>query len=460
MGLTPRRAGVIGARAKHSPAAAGFLDRLEPFFAGAEVTAGPLMLAAIAALLFTNLGTAAAYERFWDTDLSIAFGAREVSHTLAEWIDHALLPLFFVVIGADVKRELVRGALSRRDTALFPLAGAIGGLVVPVALFFLIDRGATSVGWGTVVAMDTAFGLGLIAMFSTRLPAGVRALMLAFAAIDDVGGLAVIAFAYTAEIDWIGLAVAGMALGAMFLLHRLRWVASIPYVILALIVWVGVLESGVHATIAGVLVGLAVPVMPRLDHDAFGARVQKRIDEFQEANEEANTAADDDQAQAAEHRAADRLGYIQEMTAATDETSERVIAGLTPWISYVVLPLFALSNIRIHFAPELFAGLVSPLGLAIVAGLALGKPLGFLSFSWAASATGLARRPDEVSWMMVVAIGVLAGIGFTISLFIAQLAFGNGEEREIASLAILAASLLSGIAGWLLLRHIVRDRPA
>lgn len=457
MGLTPRREGAIGARAKHSPAAATFLDRLEPFFAGTEVTAGPLMIATIAALLLTNLSTATLYERFWDTDLSIGFGAREISHTLAEWIDHALLPLFFVVIGADVKRELVRGELSRRETAFFPLAGAVGGLVVPVALFLLIDRTATSVGWGTVVTMDTAFGIGLIALFSTRLPAGVRALMLAFAAIDDVGGLAVIAFAYTPAIDPVGLIVAGTALAAMLLLHRLRWVASIPYVLLALIVWGGVLESGVHATIAGVLVGLAVPVMPRLDHDTFAARVQKRIDEFQEANVEARLAEDDERALAAEHRAADRLGYIQEMTAATDETSERVIVALTPWISYVVLPLFALSNIRIHFAPELFAGLLSPLGLAIIAGLALGKPLGFLSFSWAASAVGLARRPEGVSWLMVGAIGALAGIGFTISLFIAQLAFGRGEEREIASLAILVASLASGAVGWLLLRRIVRS---
>jgi NhaA family Na+:H+ antiporter len=229
-------------RAHHSPAAAAFLDKLDPFFAGTEVTGGPLLLATIVALVCTNIGLADGYERFWDTDLTIAFGARQLTHGLTTWIDDALLPLFFVIIGADVKCKLVQGELSRLRMAIFPLAGAIGGLAMPVLLFLLFNHGGKAArGWGTMVAMDTAFGLGLIALLDTTLPPGVRALMLGFAAIDDIGGLLVIAGAYTENVDWTGLIMAGVALLGIVGFQRLCWVTSIPYVVLALVAWSRVL---------------------------------------------------------------------------------------------------------------------------------------------------------------------------------------------------------------------------
>ncbi|WP_298954402.1 Na+/H+ antiporter NhaA [uncultured Methylobacterium sp.] len=453
MALSPRRAGRALARAHHSPIAAKFLRTVEPFFAGHEVTGGPLLIAAVVALVATNTAFAGAFEAFWDTKLSFGFGERSVGHTLAEWIDHALLPLFFVLIGADVKRELVGGALSRWKTAAFPLAGAVGGMVVPVALFLAVTYGTPEAkGWGTVVAMDTAFGLALIALFSDRLPAGVRALMLAFAAVDDVGGLLVIALAYTETIHVAGLVVAALALAGILGLRRLGVVASLPYVLLAVTVWAGVFESGVHATIAGVMVGLTVPVTPRLDRSTFAEKVQKRIDEFQRAHRTAEETDDEETAMEAQQAAEARLGYIEEMTSATHVTSGRLIDGLTPWVTYLVLPLFALSNVRVHVSSELLGTLTSPLVLGIVAGLALGKPLGFMLFTWAATALGLARRPDRVSWVMVAGIGALAGIGFTISLFIAGLAFED-EVRETASLGVLIASVISAAAGYAVLRR-------
>ncbi len=457
MGLSPRMTGRTTARAHHSPAAAAFLHKVGPFFAGHEVTGGPLAVATLIALICTNTAFAGTFENFWDTDVTLAFGGSGVSHSLAEWIDHALLPLFFVIIGADVKREIVGGALSRWRTAAFPLAGAIGGMVVPVLLFLAITHGRPeAVGWGTVVTMDTAFGLALIALFSDRLPAGVRALMLAFAAVDDVGGLLVIAFAYTEAIDWRGLIVAAGALAGIIGLRRLGWVSSVPYVALAMVLWGGVFESGVHATIAGVLIGLTVPVTPRLDQAKFASRVQRRIDEFQKAHRTAEESDDQDEAMEAQQKAEDRLGYLQEMTSATNVTSGRVIETLTPWVTYVVLPLFALSNVRIHFSAELLGAATSPLVLGIVAGLAVGKPLGFMSFTWIASLLGFAERPDKVTWPMVAAIGALAGIGFTISLFIAGLAFGDGQMRETASLGVLIASLVSAAVGYAVLRRDAR----
>lgn len=461
MGLSPRLTGRVAARAHHSPAASAFLHKIEPFFAGSEVTGGPLLLATILALILTNSVWSAGFEGFWDTSLTIGFGAQSVSHRLAEWIDHALLPLFFVIVGADVKRELVLGPLARWRTAAFPLAGAIGGMVVPVGLYLAVAGGTPAApGWGSVITTDTAFGLALIALFATRLPVGLRALMLAFAAVDDVGGLLVIAFAYSGSIDPWGLVTAGIALGGIAGLRRLGWISSVPYVLLALIVWGGVLESGVHATIAGVLIGLTVPVAPRLDQGRFAERVQQRVDEFQDAHGAAEEADDEEEELRQRERAEDRLGYLHEMASATREASSRLIEILTPWINYVVLPLFALSNVRIHFSADLIGTIGSPLVLGVVAGLVVGKPLGFLAFTWLASLLGVAERPDQVTWRMVIGVGALAGIGFTISLFIASLAFGDGEMRETASLGVLIASLLAAGIGYAILSSCAEPRRA
>jgi NhaA family Na+:H+ antiporter len=366
----------------------------------------------------------------------------------------ALLPIFFIVIGADVKRELVTGELSTLRTAIFPAAGALGGMLVPVGLFLLIAGNSdAATGWGTVITMDTAFGLSILALFATRLPAAVRALFLAFAAIDDIGGLLVIAFAYSGHLAWEGGLIAGLALGAILALRRLHWVSTPPYIALGALVWAGIFYSGVHATIAGVLLGFTVPVRPRLDRENFSSKVQHRIDQFQEAHSKANEARDDLEFEKAEERAEDRLGYLHEMMRATDRTGERVIVMLTPWISYLVLPLFALSNIRIHFSGDMItAASSSPLSVAIIAGLVIGKPIGFLLFSWAATQIGIARLPQAVTWRMIGAIGCLAGIGFTISLFIAGLAFQDDRIVEQASLAILVASLASGLFGFMALK--------
>ncbi|SES21273.1 Na+:H+ antiporter, NhaA family [Sphingobium sp. YR768] len=458
MAITPRQKGATTAKRHHAPARVEFLDRIEPFFAGKDVIGGPLLLATLAALLFTNSPLRENYERFWDTQLHFGFGQRSVSHSLAEWIDDALLPLFFIIIGADVKRELLRGALSQWRTAIFPLAGAIGGMLVPVFFFWLIARDSDAItGWGTVIAMDTAFGLALIGLFATRLPDGVRALFLAFAAIDDIGGLLVIASAYSDTIYLDGLVIAAAGFAAIYLLRHLGWGANIPYILLALMLWVGILRSGIHTTIAGVLLGFLVPVYPRLSRKEFANNLQDEVDEFQDAHRLATGEAQNNEDDRSENKAQERLGYLHEMTGATHATGERVITLLSPWISYFVLPLFALSNVRVHVSPDLIEdSLHSALAPAILIGLCLGKPLGFFSFSWIATRLGFARLPDDVRWPMIAAIGALAGIGFTISLFISGLAFGDGRLQEIASLAIIVASALAGLTGYAALRVAAR----
>jgi len=292
-------------------------------------------------------------------------------------------------------------------------------------------------------------------MFATRLPASLRAVLLAFAAIDDVGGLLVIATAYTEAIDIRMVITAVLAYAAIFALLRLRLVSPIPYVLLGLIVWAATYASGIHATIAGVMLGLLSPTRSRLSEDRFADRVQEPIDRFKRAvaarTNEGAEAGDDEGAPTAS--AQKQLGYIEEMAQATDEPAERLVQTLNPWVSYIVLPLFALSAVRIHFSIELLSDAAgSLLGMGVFAGLALGKPLGFLLATWLAVTTGAAQRPDAVTWRMVLGVGALSGIGFTISLFIANLAFPDTQRTEMASLAILGASVVSAVIGYVILR--------
>lgn len=450
MALTPRLSGQVAARAHHSRAAR-LLKRAAPFFAIAEVSGGPLLIGSVIALLLVNSPWGGWYERIWDTDLRLSYGGEVIALPLAEWVNDALMPLFFLIIGTEVKREFSKGSLSTLQTAILPVAGAIGGLIVPIGIYLAFNHGTdTRHGWGVVAAMDTAFSLAIVAMFTTRLPTAVRAVLLAFAAIDDVFGLLVIAVAYTDTLQPAYLLLAAAAYIGILLLLRLGWVASVAYVVLGAAVWIGVFGSGVHPTIAGVAIGLLLPTSSRLSEQRFVDRVQQPVDRLRRAQRVASTADDDATAERGREEAQSHLGYIHEMAAATDEPAERLVRILTPWVSYLVLPLFALSNVRIHFSPELIGDAVqSPLALGIVAGLVLGKPTGFFLATWLAAATGLAKLPKGVTWRMIVGIGGVAGIGFTISLFIAELAFAGGEGTEIAALAILMASLIAGLFGFL-----------
>lgn len=460
MALNPRLSGRVAARAHHSPAAA-ILQKIEPFFSIGQVSGGPLFIATICALLIVNSPFGADYVRLWDRVFSFRYGAWTFGRPAAEWINDALMPLFFLIVGTEVKREFTKGSLSSWHTAIFPVAGAIGGLIVPVLLYLAWNWGGPAQhGWGVVAAMDTAFSLAIVAMFTTRLPPAVRAVLLAFAAIDDVFGLLIIAIAYTATIDWWFLAAAGVAYLGIVGLLRLRWVAAIPYVLLGVVVWIGIFGSGIHPTIAGVAVGLLLPTNSRLSGERFAERVQRPVDQMKRAQAAADHTDDPDVENAERARAQQRLGYIHEMAAATDEAAERLVRILTPWVSYIVLPLFALSNARIHFSAQLLGeALHSPITAGVVAGLVIGKPVGFVGATWLATRFGGATLPEGVAWPMVLGIGAVAGIGFTIALFIADLAFAAPEQVEQAALGILVASAVSGLFGYIMFRTATARTP-
>jgi NhaA family Na+:H+ antiporter len=307
-----------------------------------------------------------------------------------------------------------------------------------------------------VVTTDTAFALALLGIFASNLPRSVRVLLLAFAAVDDIGGLLVIAIVYTSSVSWAYLGAAAALILVIHVLRRFEIIASIPYVLLGIAVLLLVQASGVHSTIAGVILGALVPVYPRVPESHFAQVVQHQVDGFQRAHQSATGATDPERRQNAVDKQEAQLGQLSETAHATYETAQRITHAINPWISYVVLPLFALSNAGVVLSHEVIHGAMSnTLALGVIAGLLLGKPVGVLAFAFAAVRTGLAKIPEGVTWPMLSAVSVSSGIGFTISLFISDLAYANRQMADEAKVGVLCASVLASVAGYVMFRWAV-----
>lgn len=456
MALSPRKSGQAAVRSRHSTFTRHVTNKLAPFFPVTEVSGGPLLIATLGALLWVNLPMLhQSYEAVWQTELGIRVGEAELSRTFAEWTQDALLPLFFFGVGIEVKREMLKGLLSSRKTATLPVLCALGGMAAPAAIYLAFNAsGEYGHGWGATVTTDTAFALALVGMFETRLPRAVRVLLLAFAAVDDIGGLLVIAFVYTAHVSWGLLAAALGAYLLIIVLRRLQIISSVPYVLLGLAVCLLVQQSGIHTTIAGVMLGALVPVQARVPEDRFAEVVQKQVDSFKRAHESAEDSQDDGVRKRAYNKREMYLGRLSETTHATFEPAQRITQMINPWISYLVLPLFALSNAGVQFNSAVLKQLGSnPVGAGIIAGLVIGKPLGMLLLAWLGVRLGIAKMPQGLNWRMMVAIGISSGIGFTLSLFVSELAFHGGKVSEEGKLAVLIASVMAAAAGYLAFRY-------
>lgn len=457
--IPPRLHGKLRARAHHSRFARHYFQNIAPLFFAPEVAGGPLLIATAVAILAMNSPWAEAYAAFWQTPLAISFGGAELRYSLAEWANEALLPVFFFGIGVEVKRELTKGLLSERATAAFPFFGALGGLLVPVLIYLALNAGGEGQrGWGIPVTMDTAFALGILGFAGHRMPRILRVLLMAFSAVDDIGGLLVIAFAYTPDIRLWPLLGALLAYAAVLGLIRTGVISSVPYVLLGLVVWFLMQQAHVHATLAGVALGFLVPTAPRVSPGSFAHKVRNPLRLFRRAYRQIESDSQE-RKQEGHEEAARALGTLSELSDATYEAAERVLAIANPWITFVVLPLFALSNAGIAISPGLLRdAAASPVALGIAAGLLLGKPVGFLGATWLACRAGLARLPEGTSWSMIAALGILAGIGFTVSLFISELAFGGTRYEDLARIAVLISSLVAGLLGYIMLRRALSPR--
>ena len=371
-----------------------------------EATGGVVLIiaAAIAMFLANNAGTQQAYQSILTMPVEFRFGSLDISKNLLLWINDALMALFFLMIGLEVKHELVSGSLATRERAMFPLIAAVGGMLAPGLIYAALNHNDPLAihGWAIPTATDIAFALGILALLGNRVPPALKMFLMALAVIDDLGAILIIAFFYTQDLSLASLAVAAGAIVVLALLNK-SGVRNIPlYMLVGMVLWVAVLKSGIHATVAGVILGFFVPLKKE---NGYSPAVQ-------------------------------------------------LAHGLAPWVSWLILPLFAFANAGVPLTGVSLNGLFTSVPLGIILGLFIGKPLGITLICWLAVKLRLAALPEGTRMQDIAAVGVLCGIGFTMSIFIASLAFDASHEEMVtlAKLGILAGSIISAVVGYTLLR--------
>lgn len=436
------------------------VDRLlAPFreFARNSAASGVLLIvAALVALVWANSPFASSYTALWDTRLSIGFGDAVLSKTLHDWINDGLMAVFFFVVGLELKREVLIGELGSIRRAMLPITAAIGGAVVPAVIMLLIvGLGESSRGWAIPMATDIAFALGVLALLGDRIPIGLRVFMAALAIVDDLIAVLVIGLFYTADVSVPGLAASGACLGLLLGANLLGVRRPIVYGLLGLATWFAVLQSGIHPTVAGVLVALTIPARTKLDAAGFAAKAGEIVGAF--VDREAHRTP----AKAEDHH--DELWELEEISERAQAPMLRFEHALQPWVAFVVVPIFALANAGIAIGTDIGSLIGDPLVLGVAVGLVVGKQVGITLAVLLALRFGLASLPRGVTLAHIYGAAWLGGIGFTMSIFIADLAFTDAARLDLAKLGILIASAIAGVGGYLVLRHVTRaptEQPA
>ncbi len=431
-------------RVQRNPAAAILLRPFERFFALESASGLLLLAAALVAIVWANSPWAATYFRLWETPVTVGAGDLALSKSLLHWINDGLMVIFFFVVGLEIKREVLIGELASPKKAALSVAAAIGGMLVPATIFAALNFGGPgSAGWGIPMATDIAFALGVIALLGSRVPLALKVFVTAVAIVDDLGAVIVIALFYTAELSWMALAIAAVTLSLLMGVNLLG-IRRLPlYVVLGVVLWLAVLESGVHATIAGVLLALTIPARRLIDAPEYLRRAKLYVEEFEEEVQPGRSEPTADQR--------DALLSLEKMTEQIQTPAARLEHGLHPWVSFLIMPLFALANAGVALGGDVGSMLTSPVALGVILGLVLGKPIGIVLASWISTRMGVAMLPDGVGWHQIAGVSLLCGIGFTMSLFIASLAFADAALLDGAKVGIMAASLIAGAAGSVVL---------
>jgi len=408
-----------------------------------ESASGFVLLACtVIALALSNSPASEAFIGFWETPVSIGFGASSVEHSLQHWINDGLMAVFFFVIGLEVKRELVHGELRDMRRAALPIAAALGGMVLPAAVYLaFVHEGPNIRGWGIPMATDIAFVVGCMAVLGRRIPSGLRILLLTLAVADDIGAILVIAIGYTEQIHFGPLAMGAAGIVAIAALARLGVRSFLMYVLLGIVVWVGFYASGVHATIAGVILGIQTPARTYLGGAHFAEVLERARDVFRAGDWEYLG------------QRASNVRALQHAARETVSPLEYLESLLHPWVGFVIMPLFALANAGVAVTSS---GFSDPVAMAVGVGLLVGKPVGIVLFSLIAVRLGIAALPTSVGWRQMIGAGFLAGIGFTMALFIAGLAL-SGPALDAAKVGILLGSTVAATIGMVLLARPARD---
>ncbi len=409
-----------------------------------------LLIAAVAALILSNSPFSYQFLHFWETHFIIGTRDFNIDKTIHFWISDTLMAIFFFVVGLEIKRSLVLGELSTVRRAALPIVAAVGGMVVPASIYLALNSdGEAARGWGIPMSTDIAFSLGVLALLGTRAPLPLKVFLAAFAIVDDIGAIIVIAVFFTETINWQPLGI-GFALIASLLAINFMGVRNvIPYFIISAAVWVSFFNSGVHPTIAGVLVSLTIPLRVRMDPEQFVARGRALLNIFEQDDSRRIRRGQLALTTGVQTRVLDEL---ESATKQVESPLQQLEHALHPWVAFVIMPLFAFANAHVIIDSSLLAALTSPVTIGIVLGLVVGKPVGVILFAWLAVKAGVATLPRSVNWAQIVGAALLGGIGFTMSIFVTGLAFMSPELILQAKAGIMIASVIAGVGGYAIIR--------
>ncbi|MBS2017475.1 MAG: Na+/H+ antiporter NhaA [Deltaproteobacteria bacterium] len=413
-----------------------------------EAASGILLLVAAAvALGWANSPWAASYVHFWHTPLGIRVGTFTFERSLEWAVNDGLMVIFFFVVGMEIRREMHHGELSEWRRAALPAAAALGGMIAPALLYLAVaGQPATRSGWGVPMATDIAFAIGILTLLGKRVPPALRVLLLALAVIDDLGAIVVIALFYSSGLVTAGLLVAAAGFASIFAMQRLGVRAKLAYVAPSLVAWAGIYAAGIHPTIAGVIIGLVTPVRAWLGPDGFVDGVRKELDYLGGVSS----------SELSSHEFAETLGHIDVARREAMSPAESLIERLHPWVAFAIMPVFALANAGVSLSGLSLDRASWAVATGATLGLLVGKPVGVLAISWLTLRLRLATLPIGLSTRHLVVLGVVAGVGFTMALFVAQLAFSSPPLLAAAKLGVLVASGAAAVVGLVLGRLLLQ----
>jgi len=425
---------------------------LEHFIHAQTTTGIVLIFMTIVALILANSPLHEIYENIFHLDISLTVGSWKLSHNIHHWINDGLMAIFFFMIGLEIKRNILVGELSNIKVAILPILAALGGMIIPALIYIGINNGlASQNGWGIPMATDIAFAISALVLLGKRVSPSLVTFLIALAIVDDLGAVVVIALFYTEQIHMLPLLLAGVSFLIMLVFNRFGIHAILPYFIVGMFLWFFMLESGVHATIAGVIAAMAIPSKPKHTPDDFTNHMRNALDEYDNYPVATDYSLHEKQ-KAILINMSERIDSIQ-------SPSARLEQALHLPVSLIVIPLFALANagISINFA-EVDEAILEPISLGIIIGLVVGKVLGIAGVSFIATKLKIARLPEGSTMNQVFGVALLGGIGFTMSIFVAELAFYDNPSAIFqAKIGILTASLFAGILGFIWLRFIAKS---
>ena len=405
-----------------------------------------LILCTIIALVWANSPLAESYYHLWHTYISLDIGGLGLKYSLHHWINDGLMVIFFFVVGLEIKRELLVGELSSIKKAALPISAALGGMIFPALIYIIFNFGTEGAsGWGIPMATDIAFVVGILALLGKRVPLTLKIFVLALAIVDDIGAVLVIAIFYTSQISITSLMIGAGLIVLLVIMNRMGMRNLLIYTIVGIALWLAFLKSGVHATVAGVLLAFTIPASARINTKKFTDETESLIKDFNDSGEHGKDVLTN----------ARRLSIVDQI----ENNCEKILTplqrfeqGLHPWVSFFIMPVFALANAGVEIGSGFISSLSQPVSLGIILGLFFGKQIGVFGFSYLAVKLNLASKPEGVGWNKIYAASLLAGVGFTMSLFIGNLAFESVELLNNAKAGILVASLISGIVGYVILK--------